>query len=250
MSVTCGLGWAPPVLGGPHSLGAKPGVTFTPFSHWLSVASIILVLHIVIWRELSIRLPTAPPKIISRIEVELRTVDRPAQQALPLAQPPANMTPSPRSEEQLPIARLPPRRPIENSLPQSMTPPTAQADTPLIAAPAPAPVESASTPVTPSSAPNQEVIAPQNAAYLHNPKPNYPLAARRAGYEGKVIVKALIQTDGSAERVEVKKSSGYELLDRAALEAVKTWRFVPAKRGKEPIVEWVDIPWIFKLEEE
>lgn len=87
-----------------------------------------------------------------------------------------------------------------------------------------------------------------NVAYLNNPPPAYPLAARRRGSEGKVMIRAEVQADGSCSRVELKKTSGYDLLDQAALEAVKKWRFVPAKKGSQAISAWVEVPITFKLE--
>lgn len=236
-----------------HGLAIKPedpAGASQPIFQWLSVASIIFALHILVWHELSIGLPTPSSKIISRIEVELRTIEPLPRQSPPLAQPPKKITAPPRLTERRPLSNSP-SRVLPDSPPQSRTPPSAQADTPLVAAPPPASVESAApAALPPNTSVNEPVIPPRSPAYLHNPKPLYPLAARRAGYEGKVTVRALIQIDGSAERVELKKSSGYELLDRAALEAVKKWRFIPAKRGSEIIVEWVDIPWTFKLEED
>lgn len=227
---------------------SRPGGGSTPLVQWLSVAGIILALHIAIWREFSISLPTSSSKIISRIEVELRAIEPPPRQTR-IAQPPQKTTAQSQLIARQPISTSSSRR-IPDSPSNSITPPIVQADVPVAASPAPVPMESPVPDPTPSNSLSETTVPPRNPAYLHNPKPIYPMAARRAGYEGKVIVRALIQTDGSAERVEVKKSSGYELLDRAALEAVRKWRFIPAKRGSEPIVEWVDIPWIFKLEEE
>jgi TonB family protein len=73
---------------------------------------------------------------------------------------------------------------------------------------------------------------------IENPKPVYPLEARQKGYEGKVLLRVEVLTNGRVGKVEVKKSSGYELLDQAALEAMKRWRFIPAKRGKVPFRSW------------
>jgi protein TonB len=87
-----------------------------------------------------------------------------------------------------------------------------------------------------------------NAAYLSNPPPAYPLAARRRGIEGTVLVRAEISAGGECQRAELKKTSGHEMLDNAALEAVKKWRFVPAKRGSQAVVAWVEVPITFKLE--
>jgi protein TonB len=86
-----------------------------------------------------------------------------------------------------------------------------------------------------------------NAAYLNNPPPAYPLAARRRNIEGKVLVRAEVQTDGSCSQVELKIPSTSELLNQAALEAVKKWRFVPATLGGQTLVAWVEIPITFKL---
>jgi protein TonB len=44
------------------------------------------------------------------------------------------------------------------------------------------------------------------------------------------------------------KSSGSTLLDDAALSGVKGWRFAPARKGLEPIEEWVRVPIVFRLE--
>jgi protein TonB len=94
------------------------------------------------------------------------------------------------------------------------------------------------------------VVAPAsvNAAYLHNPLPRYPAAARRAGEQGTVMLRVLVSRDGTAARVQVDKSSGSPHLDAAARETVKAWRFKPARRGGEAIESWVVVPVVFRLE--
>jgi len=87
-----------------------------------------------------------------------------------------------------------------------------------------------------------------SAAYLRNPAPPYPLAARRAGEQGAVTLRVLVTRDGLPERVDVEKSSGSAHLDKAALEAVKAWRFVPARQGAEPVESWMLVPVVFRLE--
>lgn len=87
-----------------------------------------------------------------------------------------------------------------------------------------------------------------NAAYLSNPTPRYPLASRRAGEQGTVTLRVLVARDGLPMRVDVEKSSGSGHLDGAALEAVRGWRFVPARRGAEPIESWLLVPVVFRLE--
>jgi protein TonB len=66
--------------------------------------------------------------------------------------------------------------------------------------------------------------------------------------EGRVLVRAEVQADGSCNRVELKKTSGHDLLDQAALEAVKKWRFVPARKGGQAVAAWVEVPITFNLE--
>jgi len=97
--------------------------------------------------------------------------------------------------------------------------------------------------------PPPEPITPPrfDAAYLDNPPPTYPALARRRGYEGKVVLRVLIRTDGTPETINIVTSSGYRVLDEAALDAVRRWRFIPAQRGTEPVVAWVDVPLTFKL---
>jgi TonB family protein len=85
--------------------------------------------------------------------------------------------------------------------------------------------------------------------YIENPKPAYPLEARQEGYHGKVLLKVEVLTNGRVGNVEVEKSSGYEVLDQAALEAIKTWRFIPAKRGKVPMRSWINILITFQLQD-
>jgi protein TonB len=84
--------------------------------------------------------------------------------------------------------------------------------------------------------------------YGSNPKPPYPEAARKRGYEGEVILSVLVLKDGSPGRVRVARSSGYSLLDNAARDAVAQWKFVPARAGEEPVEMEVEVPILFRLE--
>ena len=77
--------------------------------------------------------------------------------------------------------------------------------------------------------------------------PVYPRIARESGWEGTVLVRVAVQPDGRPDTIQVRKSSGYSILDNAAIEAVKKWRFLPAKDGNIPIRSVVDIPINFDL---
>lgn len=114
----------------------------------------------------------------------------------------------------------------------------------LFAPPAPAAAPSAV-----AAAPASISAARYDAAYLHNPRPNYPPMSRRLGEEGKVLLKVRVSTDGRALAVDLEKTSNFNRLDEAALDVVKRWRFVPAKRGDEAIEASVIVPLVFRLEE-
>jgi protein TonB len=87
-----------------------------------------------------------------------------------------------------------------------------------------------------------------DAAYLQNPAPAYPALSRRAGEKGKVLLRVVVRPDGTPETVELRQSSGAVRLDEAALEAVRKWRFVPARRGDTPVTAAVIVPIVFSLE--
>lgn len=82
-----------------------------------------------------------------------------------------------------------------------------------------------------------------------NPKPPYPEEARRRGYEGQVRLEVEVLTNGSVGKVRVRTSSGYEVLDRSALETVKDWKFIPARFGTVPVKSTVIVPVTFQLKD-
>jgi periplasmic protein TonB len=87
-----------------------------------------------------------------------------------------------------------------------------------------------------------------HADYARNPPPAYPVIARRRAEQGTVTVSVLVGADGSVERAEVADSSGFDTLDAAALETVRSrWRFVPARHGGIAVESWVLVPIRFAL---
>ena len=80
-------------------------------------------------------------------------------------------------------------------------------------------------------------------------KPRYPESARRRGIEGTVLLKMRITAQGRVEDVQVVRSAGYPDLDESAIEAVRRWRFEPARRNGEPVAEdAVLLPVVFQLQ--
>lgn len=80
--------------------------------------------------------------------------------------------------------------------------------------------------------------------------PRYPESARRQGVEGITTLRFVVLANGHVSEIAVSRSAGHVDLDRAAVEAVKTWRFEPAKRGKEAVAVWVTVPVRFELHNE
>ncbi len=93
------------------------------------------------------------------------------------------------------------------------------------------------------------VIGPRyDAAYLHNAPPRYPPLARRLRLQGTTTIRVLVSVDGSPKSVKLERSSGVQILDQAALEAVRHWTFVPARQGNQPLAAEVNVPLHFRLE--
>lgn len=228
---------------------------------WGVLASVVLVHLVVLWwlqhglsRE---ALPLITP--VTLISVPL---DKPAPAALPKLIPeqlpvPAPIAPTPR---QLPTPDKP-SQPAPTPAVVNTTPSPAP-NLPVIVAPATessSPLATGMTALPPTSASragpsgsastSSSVVLPSaSAAYLHNPPPAYPAMSRRLAEQGRVMLRVLIGTDGLPQKAELQAGSGYDRLDRAALEAVMRWRFVPGRRGDVPETMWVSVPIVFNLE--
>lgn len=83
--------------------------------------------------------------------------------------------------------------------------------------------------------------------YKSNISPLYPLLARKRGYQGTVLLEVLVSKDGKAASIQLSRSSGYKILDKAAIKGVRDWLFYPAKRGDELFEMWAKIPIRFTL---
>lgn len=95
---------------------------------------------------------------------------------------------------------------------------------------------------------SREIQPPQfDADYLNNPAPSYPSLSRRAGEQGRVILRVHVDIAGNADAVEIKDSCGFPRLDQAAMEAVRKWKFLAAKQGDDAIAAWVLVPITFSL---
>ncbi len=161
----------------------------------------------------------------------------------PVVTAPPKVQPPPKEE---PVTAEPVVLPAIPFLPMpAPEPPASQ----TISAPAPAitvkpevhvPAKNISAPAPPSA-----VEAKPN--YLRNPPPLYPEAARRKHQEGLVILAVTVTPEGQASRVSIKKSSGFPILDNAAVQAVQNWEFQPARLGPLSLESQIEIPVHFEL---
>lgn len=176
------------------------------------------------------------------------------------AAPPAPLPRPPEPQKKpAPPAKTQAVRPQEAVVPTPAPPPSPQA-APALPTPAAAPATAAAAPAAstgkaaPSTAPIAEAaparieLPSTNADYLNNPKPAYPPASKRMGEQGKVVVRVLISADGTAQKAEIRQSSGFDRLDQAALDTVLKWRYVPGKRGGAAETMWFNVPINFVLE--
>lgn len=107
------------------------------------------------------------------------------------------------------------------------------------------PAPSAAPPATVAALP---VIPPRPASGVAgNRKPVYPLAARSRHLQGRVVLEVDVSAAGDAMSVHIVSSSGHSLLDESALQAVRSWHFVPASRAGQPVAGTVDVPVDFRM---
>lgn len=94
---------------------------------------------------------------------------------------------------------------------------------------------------------SKSVTKPQTASYLNNPPPRYPRSARMRKQEGTVFVDVKVSAAGAVQSARLSRSCGFDILDEAALNAVRRWRFIPAERGGVPVAANVIVPIKFVL---
>jgi protein TonB len=87
------------------------------------------------------------------------------------------------------------------------------------------------------------------ARYLNNPRPAYPIVARRMGWQGRVILNVEVLSEGGCGSVNLYRGSGHEVLDNAAINTVKSWRFIPARHAGGAVTQWFKVPVNFSLED-
>lgn len=111
-------------------------------------------------------------------------------------------------------------------------------------------------PVGPPIAPAPPVAAPAAPTVVadrstpqpvRSPAPRYPRDAQRRGQSGTVLLRVHVDRNGEPSGVDLVQSSGSRSLDRAAVDAVRRWRFDPAIANGQPIDGVVQVPITFNL---
>ncbi|QBK05756.1 energy transducer TonB [Hylemonella gracilis] len=147
-------------------------------------------------------------------------------------QPPKQAQPTP------PLQDAPSERVQETPQPEAPQTEATPIETPVVAQ------QSAAPP------PPQRTEQPSvDASYLYNKHPSYPDISRRLNEQGQVIVRVLVGTKGEVLRAELGKSSGYVRLDRTAVSAVRSWRFLPGQRDGQAEAMWFNVPVNFVLQQ-
>jgi protein TonB len=174
--------------------------------------------------------PTRPPRVAVRISVIARAPSEPVS-PLPV-RPEEQATTIPALVDSVRLLERPPA-------PEVAAPAAAEAR-PAEPIPAPTPTSaSASQPATAA------VLDPVPDA--DNEPPVYPEAARRAREEGTVVVEVLIDSSGRVTAASISESSGYALLDAAALEAARGWWFLPAREDGVAVAGRLVLPVTFRM---
>jgi protein TonB len=174
-------------------------------------------------------LPEPAPRIIQATLIESPEAAAP----LPVPAAPAAATKSAARKSVQPLAE------------QQKTPAPAQA--PVEHAPDEIPTEGPAETLA-TAAPVTAVAAAEPVAYLDNPKPVYPVLARRMHFTGTTLLHVHVAHTGYVSEARVMKSSGHEMLDHSARDAVMRWRFRPATIAGGPVAAWVEVPVRFSLE--
>ena len=220
------------------------------------IALSVVTLHVAALWALQSGLMRKAAEIIIPAEVlsEFLTPQPPAPPAPPTppAPPPPKPAP-PKPSPTPPKPRVAKPTPAPEPMPVAIADPTPAPAAPVgvvepqpAAKPVEAPVAAAPAPAAP---PAPAIVQPSSdASHLNNPKPVYPAVSKRLGEQGKIVLRVLIGADGIPQKVEIKQSSGFERLDRQAVDTVTRWRFVPGKRNGVPEAMWYLQPINFVLQ--
>ena len=146
-------------------------------------------------------------------------------------------------QEQQPEVKIKPE--IEQPVAVDQPPPEVQFEE-AVTPPSDVPVPASANAISGSQ---QQGAPAQDLKTANRVDPTYPPASRRAGEQGTVRLKVLVDTNGRPSNVAVTQSSGFARLDEAAVQAVRKWRFEAATDGSKKIQAYTQVAVTFKLTE-
>lgn len=189
-------------------------------------------------QSVEIELDAVPPEPVSEAvePVEPEPVVPPEPEAAPEPEPAVSPEPEavPEPEPTPPVVRKKQPRPQKKNVARQSVPQKETGSVP------------AATAVRPVS-PQPVVTPPEPLPSFKNRKPAYPKLARQRGQEGTVLLRVRIDPSGSVLGVEIIRSSGYELLDNAAVTSLRRWHFKPAESDGVKVSGSVIVPVEFRL---
>lgn len=198
--------------------------------------------------------PVARTPAPAQLPRQAQPLPVPVPAPMPQRAPEPQLRPAVEPQPPAPVAReipVTPPAPVAPAPVQHSTAPTHEtrpapppAVPPVAHAPAPAP---AAVPVQAAAPAERGPVTVSGVDYLVPPKPDYPLASKRLGEQGKVTLRLLIDEKGRAERIEVQQSSGFPRLDEAARAAVQRAAFKPHLEDGHPVPVYVTVPISFSL---
>jgi periplasmic protein TonB len=234
--------------------GLAPEPTRRMNSRAVTATAAVAVIHVAL---LAVVLSVRNDEPVRPLESRTMTAEllSPAPVAAPVAlqsvapPPPKPTPPVPHPKPKVQARPTPAPKPIP--LPQAATPspaaPAAESAPPAPAAPA-APAAAAAPAI---GRPTMEISAPKNVAHLdcNIAKPDYPALSRRRGETGTAYVRFVVGLTGNLENIELKKSSGFDRLDDAALAAVRASTCKPYVENGAPIRAAYTQPYQFGLDD-
>ncbi len=207
---------------------------------WLTgFVTVSIALHVVffclssswLWQAPEYDIALEPPPIAISLEEWIE----PEPEVKP-APDPEPEPPPPEPEPEV----IPDPEPIPEPEPEPEVPPE-----PIPVAPTP---EAPPEPAPAEPPPAVTTIAVEQPTYLRNPSPPYPIEARRAKWEGTVLISVEVSAAGRVIKATVEKSSGHPILDKSALHTIQRWRFSPARLAGQPTTATVKVPITFTLQ--
>ncbi|PWC19568.1 energy transducer TonB [Brenneria corticis] len=229
----------------------------------LAAALHALAIYLLISAPLSTpAIPQATPTVT--LELALTAAAEPTPAAAAKTAPPAVEEP-PREDASQPaadsLATAPPEpvappKPLEKRpepkrtakarpKPAPQRTPSPPADAPSAGASA---AQTSSNPATAAAPTGVLTPASASAAHLNNPAPRYPALALKRKWQGTVTLRVRVLANGKPGEIQIVNSSRYDMLDQAAIAAVRQWTFVPAQRDGAPQDSWASFPLSFKLQ--